>query len=130
MSSVHAFSRSGRLSVSTATYPSRAATTGGSAVRSGAREVVGIALGVLPQRLRQLIFGEHRVDRAPFDAGVAVDALARVDVELLGLVESGLVGRRVDAVDRAHRDARGVLGSDARLRDDVGHQSALACRQI
>jgi hypothetical protein len=27
----------------------------------------------------------------------------------------------MDAVDRAHLDARVVLGADARLRDDVGH---------
>jgi hypothetical protein len=27
----------------------------------------------------------------------------------------------VDAVDRAHLDARVVLGADARLGDDVGH---------
>jgi hypothetical protein len=44
--------------------------------------------------------GEHRLDRAAFDAGVAVDALARVDVEVLGLLESRRVGRWMNAVDR------------------------------
>ena len=41
-----------------------------------------------------------RIDRARLDACVAVDALLRVDVQLLSRVEAGLVGARMDAVDR------------------------------
>src|SRR5690606_2108536 len=56
---------------------------------------------------------EDRVDRAGRHAGPAVDALLGVDVELvLGLV---------DALDGTDVDARGVLGADARLGDDVSH---------
>src|SRR3712207_8986333 len=51
-------------------------------------------------------------------AGVAVDALLRVDVEHLDLVVVGLVGRRVDAVDRADLHAGVVLGPDAGLGDE------------
>ena len=40
----------------------------------------------------QLVFSEARVDRARLDAGVAVDALVRVDVELFDLVVVRLVG--------------------------------------
>jgi hypothetical protein len=69
--------------------------------------------------------GDHvlrrdRVDRAGFDAGVAVDALGRVDVKLFMQVEVGVVRGRMDAVDRADLDARCVLGADAGLIDDVG----------
>jgi len=70
------------------------------------------------------VLGGDRVDRARLDAGVAVDALLRIDVELLDVVVVGLVGRGVDAVDRADLDARVVLGADARLVDHVGHAGA------
>ncbi len=74
--------------------------------------------------LGELVLGEARVDRACLDARVAVDALLRVDVEHLDLVVVGLVGRRVDAVDRADLHAGVVLGPDAGLGDDVGHGAA------
>src|SRR3954447_26299489 len=84
-------------------------------------EEVRVDLDVLLPLVGNLVLGEARVDRAGLDAGVAVDALLGVDVELLDVVVVGLVRRRVDAVDRAHLDARVVLGADARLGDDVGH---------
>ena len=83
--------------------------------------VVGVDLDVLRPLLRELVLGEAGVHRAGLDAGVAVDALLRVDVEHLDLVVVGLVGSRVDAVDRAHLDARVVLLADARLCDYVSH---------
>ncbi len=46
-----------------------------------------------------------RVHGAGLDAGVAVNALGGIDVQLLGLGEPGLIGGRVDAVDRAHLNA-------------------------
>jgi lysophospholipase L1-like esterase len=76
---------------------------------------------VLRPLVRQLVLGEAGVDRARLDAGIAVDALLRVDVEHLDLVVVGLIRRRMDAVDRTDLDARVVLGTDARLGDDVGH---------
>jgi hypothetical protein len=45
------------------------------------------------------VLGRDGVDRAGLYAGVAVDALLGIDVELLGLPEVGLVGPRVNAVD-------------------------------
>src|SRR6476659_8328961 len=65
--------------------------------------------------------GEFGVHRAGLDAGIAVDALVGVDVELLDVVVIGLVRRRVDAVDGTDLDARVVLLSYAGLGDDVGH---------
>ena len=72
------------------------------AARAGPRfalVVVRVDLGVFGPLGRQLVLGEAGVDRAGLDAGVAVDALVRVDVEHLDRVVVGLVRRRVDAVD-------------------------------
>src|SRR4051794_24093135 len=81
--------------------------------------VVQVDLGVLRPLLGELVLGEAGVHRAGFDAGVAVDALIRIDEELLDGVVVGLVGRRVDAVDGADLYAGIVLLADARLCDDV-----------
>ena len=60
---------------------------------------------------------EDRLHRTLGLARPAVDALIRVDeVLVVGLV---------DAVHGAHLDAARVLCADARLRDYVGHHSAL-----
>src|SRR4051812_24107978 len=99
-------------------YPARRVTRKG---RSATLEVLDVDLGEPLPLVGQLVLGEARVDRARLDAGVAVDALLRVDVELLHLVVVRLLRRRMDAVDRAHLDARVVLRADARLGDDVGH---------
>src|SRR5690349_5200292 len=60
-----------------------------------------------------LVLGRDRVDRARLDTGVAVDAFLRIDVQLFGLVEAGLVGGGMDAVNGADLDTRDVLDSDA-----------------
>src|ERR1035438_6297397 len=62
-----------------------------------------------------ILLGEDGVHRAGIDAGAAIDALVRIDVDHAVLVDL------VDAVDRAHLDARLVLEVDAGLGDDVGH---------
>ena len=84
-----------------------------------AGEVLGVDRRVLLPLVRELVLGEAGVDRAGLDAGVAVDALVRIDVELLDVVVIGLVGRRMDAVDRADLDAGVVLLADAGFGDDV-----------
>src|SRR3954453_14417381 len=85
------------------------------------REVLRVLLREGGPLVGQLVLGEAGVHRACLDAGVAVDALLWIYVELLDAVVVRLVGRGVDAVHRAHLDARVVLGSDAGLGDDVGH---------
>jgi hypothetical protein len=84
-------------------------------------EVVGVDLRVLLPLLGQLILREAGIDRAGLNAGVAVDALLGVDVEHLGRLVSGLIGRRVDAIHGANLDAGVVLRANARLGDYVGH---------
>src|SRR5215211_7240703 len=84
-------------------------------------EVGGVALRELGPLVGELVLGEAGVDRARLDAGVAVDALLRIDVEHLDRVVVRLVRRRMDAVDWADLDARVVLRADAGLCDHVGH---------
>src|SRR5262249_58423989 len=62
----------------------------------------------------QSVLGEDRLDRALRLARAAVDALLGIDDE--DPIEL------VDAVDRAHVDARTVFDVDTRLGDDVRHE--------
>src|SRR3954471_17123965 len=98
-----------------------------SAALRGLLEVVRVDLDELVPLVGDLVLREAGVDRARLDAGVAVDALLRIDVEHLDRVVVGLVRRRVDAVDRADLDAGVVLGADAGLGDDVRHEGGSSC---
>jgi hypothetical protein len=84
--------------------------------------VVRVDLGEVLPLVGQLVLGEAGVDRAGLDAGVAVDALLRVDEQLLDVVVVRLVRSGVDAVDGAHLDTGVVLGVDAGFGDHVGHE--------
>src|SRR5580658_3952525 len=76
-------------------------------------EVVRVDLHVVLPLFRDVRVGENRLDRAGRNACTAVDAD-------LGIDEEHLVGLRpVDAVHRAHVNARLVFRTDARVRDDV-----------
>src|SRR6185312_12067836 len=94
--------------------------------RLPARVVLRVDLGVLGPLLGELVLGEAGIHGARLDAGVAVDALVGVDVELLDPLVVGLVGGRMDAVDRAYLDAGVVLLSDAGLGDDVSQPGSLS----
>ena len=72
-------------------------------------EPLGVYVGVLGPLFGQLVLFEDGVNRALWLAGGAVDALVRVDVEELGLVELRLVLGRVDAVDGADIDISDLL---------------------
>ena len=89
---------------------------GGLAIREPGR----VDRGVLRPFDRQRLLREDRVHRALRLAGPAVDALVGIDEQLA--VDAHFV---VDAVDRAHRDARDIKDIDARLGDDVGHSRIL-----
>lgn len=67
----------------------------------------------------QLIFREARVNRAGLNAGIAVDALVRVNVKLLSLFEAWFIRCWVNAVNWTNLCARGVFGSDAWFCDYV-----------
>jgi hypothetical protein len=68
-----------------------------------------------------LVFGENRVHRALRLTGSAVDALIRINIELVRPFEPGLILARVDTVDRANVHTGGVLDVDARFRDYIRH---------
>lgn len=91
-------------------------------MRCGAIDVVRPFLG-------HLVVREDCVHRALADTGVAVDALLRIDEELLRIVEARLIRRRVDAVHWTDLDAGGVLALSARLGDDVGHGAVTRINQ-
>jgi len=63
--------------------------------------------------VRYVCIGEDRLNRALRLTGAAVDALVRMDVELILTL--------VDAVDGAHLDATRVFRLDAGLGDDIRH---------
>jgi hypothetical protein len=85
----------------------------GSSGRVGILEHFSIDLDVLLQVRRHVFFREDRGDRALRLTGAAIDALVRVDIELLGSF--------IDAVDWTHIDTRAVLGIFAGFGYDVGH---------
>src|SRR3954466_8902667 len=64
-------------------------------------------------RVRHVVLGEDRLDRACGHAQRAVDALGGIDHQH--------VRPLTEAVDRTHVDAVGVLALDARLGYDVSH---------
>jgi len=84
-------------------------------------EVIQIELDEAVPFSGEVFLREDRLDGAFVDAEAAVDAGVGIDVELIGLAEVGLILGGMDAVDGAHLDAGGVLGSDAGLADDVRH---------
>jgi hypothetical protein len=62
-------------------------------------------------------------NRAGRHARVAVDALDRIDKQLIGLGEAGFVLLGVDAIDRTSVYAGGVLGADTGFSNDVCHRA-------
>src|SRR5947209_11058319 len=84
--------------------------------------VARVRLDVAAPFFGHLVLGEAGVDRAGVDAGVAVDALGRVDMEMLSRLVARFVLRWMDAVDRTYLDARVVLRPDAGLGYHVRHR--------
>src|SRR5581483_788631 len=73
---------------------------------------------------RQILESKNRSHRANRNASAAIDTFRRIDVKLLLVVKARLILARVNAIDRAHIHARGILGADARLGDDVSHSTS------
>src|SRR5579862_8204803 len=78
------------------------------------RRKMGPLLGQIFQRKNR----RHRTNR---DAGSAVDALHRTDVQLGLSLEFGFIFSRVDAIDGADVDACGIFRADTGLSDYVRH---------
>src|SRR5271166_3421065 len=82
-------------------------------------EVSGVALDELLLVLGKVVDRVNRIRGTDGDAGAAVDALYRVDKELSGSFEGGLILLGMNAVGGANIDAERVL--DAGIGDYVGH---------
>ena len=77
-------------------------------------EDIAVEGDVLPHVLGDVFFGEDRRDGALRFACPAVDALVRMDEEL--------VWPFIDAVDWAHVDAGAILSVDTGFGNDVRHK--------
>jgi hypothetical protein len=85
----------------------------------------GVLLLKFSPFFRQIISRIDSRDGADRNARAAVNALDRIDEELIGLAMIALILLGVDAVHRASIDARGILRSDARLCDYICHKTPL-----
>jgi hypothetical protein len=85
--------------------------------------VVGVDFEVLLPLGRNSIFfkdGSHGASRL---TGAAIDTLVRVNLELIVLVVVGFTGSGMNAIHRAHIDARAVFHADTRRGNHIGHRS-------
>jgi hypothetical protein len=89
---------------------------------SGLGEESGIEIQPVPVGVRKVVVGLDGIDGARWHALSAVDARFGVDVEHLGSGVARFARGWMDAVDRAGRDAAGVVA--AALGYDVGHDTA------
>src|SRR6266478_5360636 len=93
------------------------------------RDIVGVLLDVGVPLLGQVVQREDRRNGTNRNAGAAVDALNRVDEELVYRIEprpAVFVLRvlfRMDAIDRAGVHAGGVFRSDAGFGNDIRHST-------
>src|ERR1700761_3091377 len=71
--------------------------------------------------LRQVIAREDRRHRTHRNARAAVDALHRINEQLIHGVRTSLIRLRMNAVHRAGVHTRPVLGSNARFRNYIRH---------
>jgi hypothetical protein len=74
-------------------------------VRLPGREVVSIDLNESLQLVRDLVAREDGIHGTGRHAGIAVDALLGIDVQMFDRVVAGLVGCGVNAVDGTDLDA-------------------------
>ena len=84
-------------------------------------EVCRVLLGKVRPLLWQIVLRKNGRNRTGRDASAAIDALDRVNEQLVGLGEAGLVLLGVDAIDRTGVHTGGVLGADTGFCNDVGH---------
>ena len=80
-----------------------------------ALEHFAVELDVLLHVAGHILLREDRRHRAFRLARTAVDALVRMNEQLVGTL--------INAVDRTHVDAGAILGADAGFSNDVGYAS-------
>ena len=84
-------------------------------------EIVTILRDIRRPLVRRLVQREDRLDRAGRHAGAAVDALVGMNIKHLGRFKRRFVLPRMNAVHRTDVHARGILGPDAWLANDIRH---------
>ena len=84
-------------------------------------EVRRVLFSITSPLFRQVILGKDGRHWACWNARATVDALNRIDVQLLGLAEARFVLLGVDAIHRTCVYTGGVLGADTRFCNDVCH---------
>src|SRR4030095_228801 len=85
-------------------------------------EPVGVDLNKLFPLLWSRRLFEDRFDRTDGLTSPTVDALLRIDIELVFFLEFfGLVFGRMDAIDRTDIDTSGILHAYAGLRHEIGY---------
>jgi len=75
--------------------------------------------------LWQVFQGKDRRDGASRNTGTTIDAFIRFNVQLLELLERGLILLRMDAIDRANIHACRILRTNARFSDYIDHNKLL-----
>jgi len=84
-------------------------------------EVGGVFLGEASPLFGQIVLGKDGRDGAGGNACAAIDALDRVDEELIDFGVAVFVLFGVDAIDRTSVYTGGVLGADTGFCNDVCH---------
>src|SRR5579884_1235132 len=102
-------------------YPRGLTISPGGAARRGLK-IGGVLPDIVPPFGGHILVVEDRSDWAFLDAHSAVNAHTRIDEQLVRTFEFGLVLRRMNAIDGAHRHTGGVFHPDARLGDHVSHR--------
>src|SRR5438132_142650 len=82
---------------------------------------LGVLLGVACPFLRQIFQSENRRYRASRDAGAAVNAFIRVDVELLDTFKGRFILFGMNTVHRTDIHTGSVFCANARLGNNVSH---------
>ena len=93
-------------------------------------EVLGVPLGECIPLLRQVVEREDGGNRAHRNAGAAIDAFYRIDVQQLFGCVGGLVFLGMNAIDWTRVHTGGVFGADARLSNHIGHKGVSLLRVL
>ena len=92
-----------------------------------AAKILGVALGEVLPFFRQVVDSEDGRDRADRDAGAAVNALDRVNLEHLFAAVCGFILLGMDTIHGTCIDTGSVLGSNTRFCDYVSHDFVILC---
>jgi hypothetical protein len=81
--------------------------------------VIGVDLYIIPPLLGHIFIAINRFHRAGGLTRAAIDALIRIDVEMVNGLEIRLILARMNAIYRANVNARGVFCADAWFTNNI-----------